>query len=80
MFLLCPLVNNFSLYRCNRNYVHTENSESEEFITRDGLRQGGVECLDILFDSDGQYNKGSKIKNNKLIVGNRNMKVVELTE
>lgn len=30
-----------SMYKKNRNYVTTNNRESEEFLTKDGLRQGG---------------------------------------
>lgn len=70
----------YSLYRNTRNYVRRGNLQSEEFVTKEGLRQGGVlspTLFNIVLDD---VIKETKSKTRKLQVGYRNMKIVELVE
>lgn len=69
-----------SLYKNTRNYVRTNNTESEEFVTKEGVRQGGVlspTLFNIILDDVTKEVK-SHIK--KLHIGYRYMEPIYLTE
>lgn len=69
-----------SVYNNTRNIVRTGNLESKEFVTKEGLRQGGVlspTLFNLVMDDIVKEVKG-KVK--KLQVGFRNMKRVEISE
>lgn len=68
------------MYKNTRNYVRTNNSESEEFVTKEGVRQGGVlspTLFNIILDDVAKEVKGH-IK--KLHVGYRYMEPIFITE
>lgn len=68
------------VYRTTRNCIRTGNLQSEEFITREGLRQGGVlspTLFNIVMDD---ILKETKEKVKKLLVGYRNMERVTISE
>uniref|UniRef100_A0A1Y1M3Z3 Reverse transcriptase domain-containing protein n=1 Tax=Photinus pyralis TaxID=7054 RepID=A0A1Y1M3Z3_PHOPY len=69
-----------SMYTNTRNYVRTGNYQSEEFTTKEGLRQGGVlspALFNVVMDDIIKEVKG---KTRKLNVGYRNLVTVELAE
>ena len=75
------LINNIqSIYKTSRNYVRRDNSQSEEFLTRDGLRQGGVlsPALFIMVMDDVAKEVQPEVK--KMHVGYRNMEAVGISE
>ena len=68
-----------SIYKTTRNYVRTGNLKSREFVTKEGLRQGGVlspTLFNIVMDN---VIKDTKKKIKKLRVGYRNMKMMEIS-
>lgn len=69
-----------STYVNTRNYVRTRNSQSEEFVTHEGLKQGGVlspTLFNIIMD---EILKMYRTKAKRLQVGYRNMRQVTITE
>jgi hypothetical protein len=56
-----------SLYQTSRNYVRSKNNTSKEFITVDGLRQGGVlsPLLFIIMIKD-RIKKHKNLRNKRL--------------
>lgn len=69
-----------SIYKRTRNYVRTGNQQSEEFITKEGLRQGGVlspTLFNVLMDD---VIKEVKEKVRKHSVGYRNMEHIQISE
>lgn len=69
-----------SIYKKTRNYVRTHNNTSEEFETKEGLRQGGVLSpllFNIMLDD---VLKEIKSERKKIQVGYRNMQIVEIAE
>lgn len=69
-----------SIYKNTRNYVRTGNLHSEEFITKEGLRQGGVlspTLFNVIMD-DAIKEVKDHVK--KLNVGYRNMEQIQIAE
>lgn len=69
-----------SLYTCTRNYIISNNNRSEEFETKEGLRQGGVmsPVLFVLFMDE--IIRKCHLTSKKLHVGYRNLQPVYVTE
>ena len=68
-----------SLYRKTRNYVRTGNLQSEEFLTRDGLRQGGVLSPTLFNLVMDDVIKSTKGKMKTLKAGYRKMEVTAIS-
>lgn len=69
-----------SLYKDNRNYVRTDNMQSQEFMVNEGLRQGGV-LSPVLFNLVmDDVMKETRDKTSKIYVGHRNMEPIWLNE
>lgn len=69
-----------NIYRMTRSYVRKDNGQSEEFVTKDGLRQGGVlsPILFIMIMDDILKEVQTKVK--RIHVGFRNMSPVCIAE
>lgn len=68
-----------SLYNNSRNYVRTNNQQSEEFLTTYGLRQGGV-LSPLLFNVVmDDIIKKTKEKTTKLYVGHNKLQPVRVS-
>lgn len=69
-----------SLYRHTRNYIRTNNADSEEFTTGEGLRQGSVlspTLFNLILDD---VTKEVENEVGKVLVGYRNMEPVYLAQ
>lgn len=69
-----------SIYRRTRNYVRVGGMQSEEFLTKEGLRQGGVlspTLFNIVLDD---ILKEIKKQTRKIQIGYKNMRIVEIAE
>lgn len=74
------ITNIASIYKRTRNYVRTNNTQSEEFRTNEGLRQGGVlspTLFNIILDD---ITKEVKDKVKKLLIGYWNMEPIYLSQ
>ena len=69
-----------SIYDVTRNYVRKDNAQSEEFLTKDGLRQGGVLSPALFIMIMDDVLKEVKPKISQVHVGYRNMKPIGISE
>ena len=65
------------MYRNNVNHIIIYNAQSEDIVTREGLRQGGVMSL-FLFNIYGRYNEGMSQK--KLYLDYRNLRKIDISK
>jgi Reverse transcriptase (RNA-dependent DNA polymerase)/Endonuclease-reverse transcriptase len=69
-----------SIYQTTRNYVRKDNKQSEEFITKDGLRQGGVLSPVLFIMIMDDVLKEIKTSSKNIQVGYRNLEMITIAE
>ena len=65
------------MYRNNLNHVIIYNAQSKDFVTREGLRQGGVMSL-FLFNIYERYN--GRMPQKKLYLDYRNLRKIDISK
>ena len=69
-----------SVYKRNRNYIRTNNMESTEFTTKNGLRQGGVlspTLFNVIMD---EIIRATRTKTKKLQIGYHKLRPITIAE
>jgi retron-type reverse transcriptase len=68
------------LYQNSRNYVRSKNNRSKEFITVDGLRQGGVLSPLLFIIMMDEIIKKTKEKAKQVKIGHYKLTTVKISE